>query len=141
MSAARFSAEGLRQLGLELGPNDLVRGATWVRASGAIEVPLTDVDLYIAEACEIRTILILADPDGGDCEIDIWRAPFSSFPPDSGDSIFATNPPSITNADTYSDSTLTGVSVNNSAGDVLRFHLTSSNTFERISVFLVLRKL
>lgn len=137
----RYSPAGYPQISIEVGENDLVRGATWVRASDAIETPVGDVDVYIADSVAIVGIIILTDGGPGDCEVDIWRAGYASFPPTVADTIFASALPEIVGGDKYADSVLAGVSVNCSAGDVLRFHLVASSTFTRVSVFLIMRPL
>lgn len=136
----RYSASGLEQFAIEVGPNELVRGATWVRSDGQIVTPVSPVDLYIAESCEIVQIVILTYGGPASCVIDIWRDTFANFPPTVADTIFAIGKPTISGGTDYSDTVLAGVSVGCNAGEVLRFNLDSSAAFTRISIFLVLRK-
>lgn len=136
----KFTAQGIKELEFNVGPGELVRGATWVRGSGQIVTPVNDVDIYIPEALEIRQAVILTEGGPGSCVIDVWKAPYGSFPPTDSDSITGGNEPEISGGTKYSDPTLSGWTTSLAAGDVVRFHLDSSSTFTRISVYLVLRK-
>lgn len=136
----RIIAEDIGSEGDSSAVVDIVRGATWVRGSGEIETPVNDVDVVISEACEIVQALIFTEGGPGSCVVDIWRDATANFPPTVADTITASAKPTISSDDSYSDSTLTGWSKSCAAGDVLRFHLDSTSSFTRISVFLVLRK-
>jgi len=135
-----YTAAGVQEIDVEVGPNEFVRGATWVRGTGALIVPLGDVDLYVSEALEIVGIVILTGDASGSCVIDVWKDTFAHFPPDLSDTIFASGKPTISGGISYSDFTLAGVTTLLAAGDVLRFHLTSSSTFNHASIFLILRR-
>lgn len=111
-------------------------GATWVRASTAIETPVNDVYVYIVQAGIIRSATILTQGGPGDCEIDVRKAAYADFPPVGGDSIVASAPPTITADISSQDATLTGWDVDVEAGDVLAFHLDSSTDFTYIGIFL-----
>lgn len=52
----------------------------------------------------------------GSIQIDVWRDSYSAYPPTVGDSITAAAKPTITAANKYSDSTLTGWSTSGAAG-------------------------
>lgn len=136
-----YTQEGIKKLHFVAGPNEFVRGATWVRSLSQINVPVNDVPVYIAQNCEIVTAIILTRGGPGSCTIGIWRTPFAMYPPDSSDSIVGGSPPTISNDETYADSTLSGWSKNLALGDTLLFHLVSSNVFNEISIFLVLREI
>lgn len=137
----RYNASGLPQVEYRVSVGEFVRGANWVRSSGQINVPVNTVDVYIPEACEIRQAVILTEGGPGSCVIDIWKDSYSNFPPVDADSITGGNEPEISGGDKYSDPTLSGWTTTIAAGDVLRFNLDSSNTFTRVSIYLVLRKL
>lgn len=136
----KLGVDGLKQIEFRAAPGELVRGATWVRGSGQINTPVNDVDIYIPEALEIRQAIILTEGGTGSCVIDIWKDTYANFPPTDSDSITGGNEPEISSGTSYSDPTLSGWTTALAAGDVVRFHLDSSVTFTRISIFLVLRK-
>lgn len=66
----------------------------------------------------------------GSAAIGIAKAAYASFPPSV--SIVASAPPSVTTAAKATSSTLTGWTTSVSAGDVLRFTLSSTSTFTRL---------
>ena len=68
--------------------------------------------------------------------IDIRKDVLANFPPTGGDSIVASAPPTLSSADHASSSSLTGWTTSVTAGDVLRFHLTSSSSVKRLTVVL-----
>lgn len=136
-----YDAQGIQELDIELGPNEFIRSCTWTRNGQAISVTgINDGDSYVSESCEIIQIVILTYGGPGSCQVDIWRAAYGSFPPTVANTIFSSGKPAISNANSYSDTTLTGVSKNCSAGDVLRWHLDSNSVFTRVTAFLVMRE-
>jgi hypothetical protein len=70
--------------------------------------------------------------------LDIWKHPYSTYPPSSADSICAAAKPTISSSNKYSDSTLTGWTTALSAGDTLLVNLQSSSVFTAITLFLIL---
>jgi hypothetical protein len=111
-------------------------GATWVNGSGAITTPANDVPVIITAAGTLKEVFIVTQGGTGSCVVDIWKAPFSSYPPTVSNSITGGSPPSIVAGTKYDNSTLTGWTTAFAANDVLMFHLTSSGTFTEISVQL-----
>lgn len=134
-----YTPAGIQELDFEVGPGEFVRGATWVRGSGQINVPVGDVDLYVSEPLELVGIVILTGDAAGSCVVDIWKDVFANFPPTVADTIFASGKPTISGGTTYSDFVLSSVTTTFAAGDTLRFHLQSSSIFNHVSIFLILR--
>lgn len=136
----RYSATGHPQFEFEVGPNEMVRGATWYRGTTQIRAQFAgNVDLLISQGMEIVGIYILTGGGAGSCVIDVWKDSLANFPPTVDDTIFSSGKPTISNDVKYQDTTLTGVDTTLAAGDTLRFKLDSSSTFTHISIFLVLR--
>jgi hypothetical protein len=114
-------------------------GATWVRASTAIAVPVNDVSVYFSEAAYIIGVVVLAHDADGSCVIDIWNDAYANFPPTVGDSICGSNKPTIVAGRKYLDTVLTGWDRDIAAGDTITFHLDSAATFKVIHVYLLTR--
>lgn len=84
----------------------------------------------------INQVTMLADQSGS-IEVDIWKAAFASFPPTSGNSITASDIPTISSAQKMQDSTLTGWTTQINAGDVLAFNVVNNATsITRVTVAL-----
>lgn len=83
--------------------------------------------------CTIQQVDLLADQDTN-AVIDIWSTIFASFPPTNADSITASAPPTLTAADSSSDSTLTGWSAGVIAGNVWRINLDSNSAATRLTL-------
>ena len=97
-----------------------------------ISVPYTGV---------IQSVVMLADQAAGATAlvIDIWKDVLANYPPDNGDSITASAPPTISTGNTNSeDTTLTGWSTgkNITAGDTLRFNVDSNSAITRVALVL-----
>lgn len=141
-----YTLEGIQELAFVTGPNELVRGATWVRRDTAqLIVPQLNVDIYISAPCTIVGIyilpLILSGQSSGSCVLDIWRKTFGSYPPTVSDTIFSGGKPTISSGISYSDTALAHLPVPACAiGDVLRFNVDSTSNFTRISIFLIMRQ-
>lgn len=97
---------------------------------GFIEVPFS---------CTINRSTLLADQTGS-VVVDVWRVPYSSFPPSSANKITASAPPTISSAQTAQDSTLTGWTTSLSAGDILAFNVNSAATIQRATLSLLVTK-
>lgn len=78
---------------------------------------------------------ILADQSGS-AVIDIWKAPFASFPPVSGNSITGSVQPTLSGAQGASGSTLTGWTTTIDAGDVLAFNVISCSASQQLTLVL-----
>jgi len=96
-------------------------------------------DVYVPFAGVIQEAIVLADQDG-DVVVDIWKAAYASFPPTVAGTICAAAKPTLSDADSYRDTTLTGWTTALAAGDVLRFNVDSSNTLFRAMVALKIKK-
>lgn len=93
---------------------------------GFLEVPF---------ACTINRSTLLADQTGS-IVVDIWKVAYGSFPPSSGNSITASDIPTLSSAQNSQDSTLTGWTTSVSAGDVLAFNVNSASTVTRVTLSL-----
>ena len=82
----------------------------------------------------------MADQSGS-IVIDIWKDTYASFPPDDGDSITASAPPTISGALKAQDATLTAWTKTINAGDILAFNVDSVATIERLTLVLKVKKI
>jgi len=83
--------------------------------------------------CEIASVTMLADRVGSTV-IDIWKAPYETYPPVLANSICASAKPTITSAIKSSDTTLTGWNKIINSGDVLAFNVDSVTTITRVTI-------
>lgn len=110
-------------------------GANPIIASNAVDVPRT-----VPEDCVITAVTILTKGGTGSCVIDIWGAPYVSYPPNSGGSICGSTKPSISSGIKQLDTTLTGWNPTLTGGQTLMFHLVSSSVFTEIVLLLTLKR-
>jgi hypothetical protein len=96
-------------------------------------------DVPFDSACEIVGVGLYADQDG-DAVVDIWNDDHAAFPPTIADTITAAAKPTLSGADSYVDTTLTGWTKSIAAGDVLRFNLDSVETIERLTIKLTVQR-
>ena len=94
-------------------------------------------DLLIPYNCKITAARLLADQTGS-IVVDIWKDTYANFPPAVGDTITASAKPTLSSATKYEDTTLTGWTVNLSAGDYLRFNVDSITTVTRVTLALTI---
>jgi hypothetical protein len=92
-------------------------------------------DLEIPFDCVIHQATLLADQTGS-IAIDIWRAPYASYPPTVANTIVGGNPPTIIAGVKSKDTTLTGWSPAITAGDTLRFNINSISSIKRVTLSL-----
>ncbi|HVP86048.1 MAG TPA: DUF2793 domain-containing protein [Rhizomicrobium sp.] len=92
-------------------------------------------DLIIPFDCTIASATVLADQSGS-IVIDVWKDTYANFPPTSADSIAASAKPTLSSAAKSQDATLTGWSTAISAGDTLRFNVSSASTVTRVTLIL-----
>ncbi|GAI84044.1 unnamed protein product, partial [marine sediment metagenome] len=78
---------------------------------------------------------IVADKSGA-IVVDIWKDTYEHFPPDDGDSITASAPPTLSQAQKGQDTTLTGWDKGLAAGDWLTFNVDSCTTITRVTISL-----
>jgi hypothetical protein len=96
-------------------------------------------DIQVPFDCTINAVTLLADVSGS-VVLDIWKAPYASYPPTVANTITASAKPTLSSADKSTDSTLTGWTTSVSAGDVLRFKIDSVSTITRLTVSLSVTK-
>lgn len=92
-------------------------------------------DVSVPFAATITGALLFADTTGS-IVVDVWKDTFSNYPPTAGDKITASAPPTISSDVKSSDTTLTGWTVDISAGDCLRFNVTSVSSITRATLIL-----
>lgn len=110
-----------------------------IDGSGAAITTGVKVDIPVGFACIINSMTMVADQNGS-IVVDIWKAPFASFPPTSSNSITASDKPTLSSAQSVQDTALTGWTVNIKAGDVLRFNVNSAATVTRVTIILQVTK-
>ena len=94
-------------------------------------------------ACTIQSITLLADV-AGSVVVDIWKTTYASYDPGThpavGDSITASDLPTLSSAYKSTDSTLTGWTTAISAGDILQFVVNSASTVTRLMLVLTVER-
>lgn len=83
----------------------------------------------------ITKVRLLAD-QAGNAVMDIWKDTFANYPPTVADTITASAKPTLSAADKYEDTTLTGWTTAVTAGDVLGFNVDSAATITRLTLEL-----
>ncbi len=106
-----------------------------VNGGGVTPAPGYQDDFEVPFACTITAVRLFADKVGS-LVVDIWKAPFASFPPTISNSICAADLPTLSGAQDMQDTTLTGWTKALLAGDVLRFNLNSISTCTRFTLSL-----
>lgn len=89
----------------------------------------------VKQACTITGWTILADRVGS-CVIDIWREPYSAYPPTVADTITGSAKPTLTSANKATSTTLTGWTTALNAGDTLIWNVDSATTVQQILIEL-----
>jgi hypothetical protein len=92
-------------------------------------------DMTIPFACTIKAVTVLADVTGS-MVIDLWKAPYASYPPTGANSICLSSKPTLSSATKYTDSTLSGWTTSVNADDVIRVNVDSVSTITRFTVSL-----
>lgn len=87
--------------------------------------------------CTITKWTLLADVSGS-IVVDIWKDTYANYPPVVGDSITASAKPTLSSAIKNTDSTLSGWTTSITAGDILRFSITSFSTVGAVTLALEL---
>jgi hypothetical protein len=132
-----FPAGGLGMTGggtLELTPNNRLRSLFFTIAGAPISTGIKQ-DYISPFGCVLSKVTLLADQTGS-IQIDIWKAPFSSYPPTVANTITGGNKPIIVGATKGQLTTLTGWTTSILAGDCLRFNVDSITTLTRVAVCL-----
>lgn len=139
VSLEQVTSAFIARVGVTAAPMQM-RGATWVRSAGEINVPTTDIDVCIPVNGVIVGWSIGTKGGSGACVIDVWKATQLNYPPDVGDSICASNKPTISANIVATDDVLTGWTTVVTAGEWLTFHLESSSNFSAIFFQLRIRE-
>lgn len=87
--------------------------------------------------CSLVRATVLADQTGS-IVIDVWKAPYSSYPPTVSNSITGGAPPSISGGIKFQNTTLTGWTTSFSAGDIVKFNVNSASSIAKATLSLVL---
>lgn len=99
-----------------------------------ISTGVADGDLHLP-VCTIKAVRLTADQPG-DIVVDIWKDTYANFPPTDADSITASAVPTLSSAQKYEDTTLSGWTTSVAEGDVLKFNVDSVATITAITVAL-----
>jgi hypothetical protein len=112
---------------IEFAISDGNGGAIMAGLKGFVEVPF---------ACSIAHVALVSDVSGS-VVIDIWKVAFAGVPATSGNSITASDKPTLASAQKYFDTSLTGWTTTVSAGDWLYFNVDSATTVTKVTVSLL----
>ena len=96
-------------------------------------------DLEIPFGCTIQAVTLLADQTGS-IVIDIWKDSYAAYPPTVADSITASAKPTLSSALKSQDTSLTGWTTSSSAGQILRFNVSSASAVTRVTLSLKVLK-
>lgn len=112
------------------------KGANWASSAPLTAGAANIVYVNCPVAGTIQRARLVTSGGPGSCVVDVWKAPFGSFPPLVGNSITASAKPAIAAGTTFTDATLTGWTRSVNAGDVLAFVLQSTSTFTQVQIVL-----
>jgi hypothetical protein len=114
----------------------LIRDLTFIIDGGGSAITTGQKGhLEIPFKCEIQQVTLLADQSGS-IVIDIWKDTYANFPPTVDDSICGSAKPTLSSAQKYQNSTLTGWTKTINTGDILAFNVDSVATITRITLSL-----
>jgi hypothetical protein len=95
--------------------------------------------LQVPSAATITSVTLLADQTGS-VQVDLWVCTYAAFAPPthpaSGDTITASDKPTITSGVDYNDTTLSGWTTALAAGSVIGYDVVSVTTITRVTVIL-----
>lgn len=117
---------------LELTANNRLRNIFFTISGAPITIGIKQ-DYISPYACTISKITLLADASGS-IVIDIWKTPYTGYPPVAGNSITAGLKPNISAATKGQLTTLTGWTTSIAVGDCLRFNVDSVSGLGRVTV-------
>jgi hypothetical protein len=112
------------------------KGANWTSSTAIVAASANIVYVNCPVSGTIQKVRLVTSGGPGSCIVDVWKAPFASFPPLVANSITASAKPTISAGSTYVDATLTGWTKAINAGDVLAFVISSASTFTQIQIVL-----
>lgn len=110
-------------------------GAHWPSPAEA-----QDISVRLPYAALVSSVTILTQGGPGDCVCDIWAAPFVSYPPTDANSIVGTVPPAMVGGTTFYSETLDDWDRDLEIGDVVTFHLESSDVLTSITLLVDLEE-
>lgn len=96
-------------------------------------------DLFVPFNCTISSVVILANQSGS-IVFDIWRDDIGNFPPTVADTITAADKPTLSAAQTYTNATLSGWTLNANANDTLRFNVDSVSGISRVTLAVIMKR-
>jgi len=100
--------------------------------SGAITAGVK-ADVEMPFAGTITAARLFADQTGS-IVVDVWKDTYANYPPTVADTITAAAKPTLSSADKYQDTTLTGWTTAFAAGDTLRINVDSATTVTRVTL-------
>ncbi len=107
-----------------------------IDGGGTVFVTGVAGSLYIPFTCTISAVTLLAPKESGSVVVDIWKTPVGSFPANSGNSICASDLPTLSSAQHSQDTTLTGWTLAIAAGDTLTFNVNSVTSLTKLTITL-----
>jgi hypothetical protein len=81
----------------------------------------------------ITQVALLADAVGS-AVVDVWKDTYANYPPTVADTICASAKPTLSSAQKYLDSTLTGWTKTFAEGDVFGFNVDSASTVKQVTI-------
>jgi hypothetical protein len=113
------------------------RVITMTAANGGSVLPTGVLGyLTVPFAGTISAAYLFAD-EVGSVVVDIWKTGYSSAPPTVSNTIAASDLPTLSSAQKYSDTTLTGWTTTVSVGDVFAFNINSVTSLKTLTVQLI----
>lgn len=131
-----YDPNGLLKKNQTVVPTMFNRGAQWVSNSGPIVLPTNDVDVVIPYVCTLKSVIILTAGGPGSCVVNVWAAPYASFPPTAANDVTGGVSPLISSGIKYQNTTLAGWTTAFNPNDVIRFHLASASILSRVAITL-----
>lgn len=98
------------------------------------------VSVRVPYDCTLTECMMLADQPGN-LVMDIWKDVYGNYPPDSGDSIVSTSPPTLAATDHSLDTILAGWTTSLAEDDILAFNVDSCDVITRVTISLKFEKL
>lgn len=95
-------------------------------------------DVELDFAATILRWTLLADRSGS-IVTDIWKTAYAGFPPTVANTITGGSPPTISSAQNAQSSTLSGWTTAITAGDTIRFNVSSASTVQKVTLALDLQ--
>lgn len=134
LDAATQASLSLADSSLQSADVPAIIGCTFDGGGSAITAT-SQCDVIAPHALTITKATLLADQVGS-IVIDVWVDAYANFPPTMADSITAAAKPTLSSADKYSDSTLTGWTTSVASGAVIRFNVDSCSGISRATLIL-----